>query len=299
MIKTMYDLEENINVGIVQTTINNVEAWKKGSKIPRISSSQDVHVWHEICKAMREFVDGDKKPQIILFPELSIPITRLDDFEKLVAELNVIAIAGIDYQVDTSKRIVKNEGIVFVPQGFWRKRPSRYCTRIIFGKSHPAPLEKFMLSESSPKWTFSGDNNVYLFNLHQFGNVGVSICYDFMDIERALMYRGKIHHLFVIAYNKDIGMFHSLAESLSRTVYCNVVVCNTGFYGGSVAVSPFYDSFRRKVFSHEGNRLFTTQVFTLPLKKLADSMNGNSEKIKVKQKDKLIFKAPPPGINIK
>ena len=291
-----YALKESINIGLVQTTINNSEAWKKDAKFPRISPSQDVHVWNEICKAMREFVDSDKKPHIILFPELSIPVTRLDDFEKLVAELNVIAIAGVDYQVNNSKRIVKNEGIVFVPQGFWRRNSSRYCTRIIFGKAHPAPLENSMLTNASPPWSFRGDHNVYLFDLNEYGNAGISICYDFMDIERALMYRGKIHHLFVLAYNKDVGMFHSLAESLSRTIYCNVVVCNTGFYGGSIAVSPFYDSFRRKLFSHEGGNLFTTQVFTLPLKYLDDSLSGIPKKSTVKESEKLLFKDPPPGI---
>lgn len=289
-------LENHLKIGIVQTTIDCAKAWPKGAKSPHMSLSQDMHVWHEICKAMRAFQDGDQKPKVILFPELSIPSTRLDDFEKLVSALNVIAFVGVDYRVDHKDRIVKNEGVVFIPNGFWKSKPSRYCSRIIFGKSHPAPVEKSNLENSSPPWNFSGDHNVYLFDLHKYGKVGVSICYDFMDLERALMYRGKIHHLFVLAYNKDLSMFRSLAESLSRTIFCNVVICNTGFYGGSFAVSPYFDAFRREIYSHGGGELFSTQVFSLPLLSLDNSQKGLPDKIIVKSSEKLIFKAPPPGL---
>lgn len=290
------DLIDHLKVGVVQTTIDGAKAWTKGAASPQMSLSQDVHVWHEICKAMRAFQDGDQKPKVILFPELSIPSTRLDDFERLVSALNVIAFVGVDYKINYKDGNVKNEGIVFIPNGFWNSKPSKYCSRVIFGKSHPAPLEKSNLENSSPSWSFSGDHNVYIFDLNKYGKVGVSICYDFMDLERALMYRGKIHHLFVLAYNKDLGMFRSLADSLSRTIYCNVVICNTGFYGGSLAVSPYFDAFRREIYSHGGGKLFSTQVFSLPLSKLDSSLKGVPEKYISEKSEKLLFKAPPPGL---
>ena len=127
--------------------------------------------------------------------------------------------------------------------------------------------------------------------MEEYGRIGVSICYDFMDLERALMYRGKVHHLFVLAYNRDLGMFRSLADSLSRTVYCNVVVCNTGIYGGSVAVAPYYKSFKRTLYSHDGKGLFTTQVVNLPVRDLEQARCRQSQ-----VREKKIFKDPPPGV---
>jgi len=287
--------EEKVAVGIVQTTIDYGQAWPSTAAHPKMSRVQDDHVWVEICKAMRAFQDDATKPRFVIFPELSIPRTRLDNFQHLVSALNVIAVVGADYHLEYKEKRARNQGIVFIPKGFFRKKPSRYCSQIIFGKTYASPKEKRNLQNLNPAWSFQGDHNVYVFDCEQFGRIGVSICYDFMDIERALMYRGKIQHLFVLAYNRDLGMFRSLADSLSRTVFCNVVVCNTGYFGGSLAVTPYYEAYRRTIYAHNGGGLFTTQVVELPVRGLIlakDGITPKTEKCKVVQE----FKDPPPGV---
>jgi predicted amidohydrolase len=288
--------DEDLAVGIIQTTVNAELAWPKSSTKPRMSSAQDAHAWQEICKAMRALKDGDVAPKIVILPELSLPRTRLPDFEKLVCALNVIAFVGVDYRLNHTTKQARNEGLVFIPTGFWKDRSSRTCTRIIFGKSHAAPGEKSKLKKLSPPWSYVGDDEVYVFDAEKYGRIGVSICYDFMDLERAVMYRGRVHHLFVLAYNKDLGMFRSLADSLSRTVFCNVLVCNTGYYGGSIAVSPFHAAYRRTLYSHDGKGLFTTQVVKLPVRGLDQARIGKGEKKAFKRGEERVFKDPPPGV---
>jgi predicted amidohydrolase len=293
--KPKYD--EELAVGIIQTTVNAELAWPRGSAAPRMSSAQDAHAWQEIRRAMRALKDGDMAPKIIALPELSLPRTRLADFERLVCDLNVIAFAGADYRLDRSTKQARNEGVVFIPAGFWKGRPSRSCVRIVFGKSQAAPGEESALKKLNPSWSHVGDNKVYVFDAERYGRIGVSICYDFMDLERAVMYRGRVHHLLVLAYNRDLGMFRSLADSLSRTVFCNVVVCNTGFYGGSIAVSPYHAAYKRTVYSHDGNGLFTTQVVRLPVRGVDQALRGKGGEVFIKSRDEKIFKDPPPGMD--
>ena len=291
-----FKFDEELAVGIIQTTVNAELAWPRSASEPRMSPAQDAHAWQEICKAMRAFKDGDVAPKIVVLPELSLPRTRLADFEKLVCALNVIAFVGVDYRLNRATWQAHNEGLVFIPTGFSKGRPSRTCTRIIFGKSHAAPREKSALEKLSTPWSYVGDGVVYVFDAEKYGRIGVSICYDFMDLERAVMYRGRVHHLFVLAHNRDLGMFRSLADSLSRTVFCNVIVCNTGFFGGSIAVSPYHAAYRRTLYSHYGNGLFTTQVVKLPVRGVEQALRGKGEKTTIKKPDEKVFKDPPPGV---
>lgn len=289
--------EETLPVGIIQTTVDAKLAWPESGKSPKMSAAQDAHAWQEICKAMRAFKDGDVAPRMVILPELALPRTRLYDFEKLVCALNVIAFVGADYRLDRAEKQAWNEGFVFIPTGFWKSRPSRSCTRVVFGKTHPAPGEMCKLKDLTPSWSYGGDDKVYIFDAEKYGRIGVSICYDFMDLERAVMYRGRVHHLFVLAYNQDLGMFKSLADALSRTVYCNVVVCNTGYHGGSLAVSPYHAAYKRTLYSHDGKGLFTTQVVHLPVNGVNEALHGNTGIPTLKQQPEKVFKDPPPGLN--
>lgn len=287
---------DSVLVGIIQTTLS-AEAWKNGCKsAPRVSYSEDVKSWKEICRAMRAFRDEGLKPQIVVIPELSLPRSRIPAFEQICAELNVIAITGVDYHCDFSDRTVRNEGLVVVPRGFLKGVPSKSCVRYVFGKENPAPKEKEGIESYVPQWSWVGDHKVYLFDLHDLGRVGVSICYDFMDIERALMYRGEVHHHIVLAYNRDLNMFNSLASSLSRVGYSNVVICNCGYWGGSLAVSPYKQAEDRTLYSQIGKNLFASQVFRLPVSSLEDIISKVSAGLKLTEAQKELFKQPPPGL---
>lgn len=292
MTSSQVEFDEILAVGVVQTTLNAKIAWPSSLPSPCMTDEQADHTWMEIRRAVNTFNSEDVRPRIVLFPELALPRNRIQEFDQLICSLNAIAFVGVDYRIDKEHARARNEGIVFVPSGFFGQRRSYACTRVIFGKTHAAPKEVKKLQNLQPPWEYVGDSNVYIFDAGPLGRIGVSICYDFMDLERAVMYRGKIHHLFVLAYNRDLAMFRSLADSLSRTIYCNVIVCNTGYYGGSVAVSPYYHAHMRTIYAHNGNGLFTSQVIHLPIDKLNHALLGMEED----DGDARVFKDPPPGI---
>jgi predicted amidohydrolase len=225
--------------------------------------------WQEIRRAFRGFQGPGVKPDIILLPELAVPRGRVGDLKGLARTLNSIVIAGVDYRLDSEGALAWNEAILIpVASGVSGKS----MPPVWIGKTWAAPKEEEGLK--SANWTFRGDPTLWLFRGGRTGDFGVSICYDLMDLERALLYRERVHHLFVLAYNKDTESFRHHAESLMRAMYCNVVICNTGFYGGSVAVAPFHTPFKRTIYRHDGASMVTSQLIALPLKELDAVQRG-------------------------
>lgn len=73
--------------------------------------------------------------------------------------------------------------------------------------------------------------------------------------------------------------------------FCNVVICNCGHFGGSLAVSPYRLPERRTIYQHAGAQLATAQIIELPVSNLDEHMNRNYPQIDSVN----VFKSLPPG----
>jgi predicted amidohydrolase len=282
-------LRQSVKVGVVQTDLDNHSAWRDG---PPMHHLEQEHTWNQIRTALRALAACYPAPTLILLPELAVPRPYLRDLERIASRSGTVILAGADYlrKLDPDAKsglrgAVRNEAAVFIPENWQRGKPGRWSARIFVGKTYPAPEEARRLGEK--RWTFESDPIVWLFEGGEIGRFGVAICYDLMDLERALMYKTYIHHLFVLAYNRDTTSFVNLAESFSRTLFCNVVICNTGFHGGSVAISPFHEVYERTIYRHDGSKMLAFQVFDLPLRELDAARRGADPQKR--------FKALPPG----
>ena len=281
-----------LNVAIIQTSLNAQAAWVdnglswencvKMSLVEERQAKRDIRHFISAIKSSSKAVD------IILLPELCVPLNHQRALIKAAESLEAIVIAGLDYTiVNGSIPAVSNEAVIIVPKKLNGKKISSRTSSRKIGKTYAAPGEKRkLLGISSSPVEFVPNPIIWLFKSNDFGNFGVAICYDFMDLDRIAMYRGKIQTLFILAYNQDTTSFDHLAEAISRTVFCNVVICNCGHYGGSLAVSPYRESYKRTVYKHSGMRLPNSQIVELPLAGIKSHQMNPVTKV---------FKSLPPG----
>lgn len=281
-------LNEYLRVGIVQTSLDYNSAWQSGvdwQDTLQISFLEEARAKKEIRYQLASLRSLEQPADIVLLPELAVPRGYENRLVKAAEKLESIIIAGMDYKVESNcPAKVSNEAIIIVPKVLNGIRVSASTSVRRIGKTYAAPGEAIKLKNLGVE--FEPDPTVWLFKSDIFGDFGVAVCYDFMDLDRIAMYRNKIQTLFILAYNRDTTSFHHVAETIARTVFCNVVVCNCGFYGDSLAVSPFRESYDRTVYRHTGQKLANVQIVELPLESLRLQQNGATDNK---------FKRLPPG----
>lgn len=289
-------VNKSLFVGVVQTSLDHEAAWiDDGSGIwqnsVHISPLEELRAKREIRQHLATLRGLDRCPDIVLLPELAVPIGFEHQLKRAAEQLESIIIAGLDYCVETTASVptVSNAAIIIVPRKLHGKMIARRTETRRVGKTYPAPAEKKKLQNiSGTRVEFMPNPTIWIFESPELGNFAVAICYDFMDLDRIVLYRNKIQTLFILAYNRDTTSFDHLAEAIARMVFCNVVICNCGFFGGSLAVTPYRQPFRRTVYKHTGQKLPNAQLIELPLAALKDQQSNTTGK-------KSEFKSLPPG----
>lgn len=282
-------LANSLKLGIVQTSLDPIAAWSGG---PAMSAEEEERAIVEIRGYFAAFHQESPPPDIIVLPELAVPNGFEGKLRTMASKMQSVVIAGFDYRPGAGLREVHNDALMIVPSR-WRGRimgPKTTTRRI--GKTYAAPEEDKKLKGIG--FSFKRDPSVWLVDGGDVGTFGVMVCYDFLDLERITMYRGKVQHLFILALNKDATSFRHVAEAVSRMVFCNVVICNCGHFGGSQAVSPYRLPERRTIYQHAGPGLATGQVIELPVGPLDSHQNGNGPMLKGVNE----FKSLPPGYRL-
>ncbi|WP_100401065.1 hypothetical protein [Bacillus sp. FJAT-44742] len=216
----------------------------------------------------------------LIFPELFLPNDYLEKYvAKEAEESNTIIIGGLEWTERPNRngnRVIGNHAFVAIPSILKKNSslPKSKATIIKIPKMFPSPEEETLLNKNG--YQFQSNNRLYLFQSSTVGNWAVLICFDYLNLPIQKILQTKIQTLFVVAYNKDLGYFHTLSDTLHRILFCNVVVCNSGNYGGSHSFTPYRKVHQRQVFEIKGNQVDTATTIELPLKLLVEEQKSVS-----------------------
>lgn len=273
-------MEDFLKIGLIQTNINKHIAWEDGRI--KMARSCQIDAWNQIHDGFKHFQKQNSKPSIIVLPELSVPLRYKKQLINLSKLTGIATIAGLDFQTENDDHI-KNQGIFIVPNNWPNSTKSYKASTINFGKrilSHEETKHMESCSKKGYKYPY-----IPIFHCGPLGYIGIAICSDIFDIERFILYRGLIHHFIILAYNKDANTFYHFAETIARLVYCNVIICNTGYYGDSIVVSPYKEAYDRTIYRHQGQQLASCQTVSVPVHNLDQAQSSRHAS----------FKSKPPG----
>ena len=199
-----------------------------------------------------------------------------------------------------------NEAELVIPVG--NRRPGPTGSRWFrVRKPLPAHVETGLaqaLSQERPNtsWKILSGQRWHRFLHPQWGDFSVAICAELLDAAPWRSLRGELLHLFMVAFNRDVGLYEALTWVRAYETYVNLVAVNHGKCGGSFLWTP-RRGHERELAQLRGNELFLLADVEVPIEQPASAqLNGVNEAVRIEEcrwkscptRD-TDPKAPPPG----
>lgn len=224
-------------------------------------SSAVVETYENILDNLTKIKDYD----MFVMPELSLPWDMLQTFMRFSANQQVGVVAGMEYL--NINNTVYNFVLTCLP---FEKDHVKDCLPVFRLKKHYAPREKDIIRTEA--FELPERNSVKL-NLFEWKGMRFTVfnCYELTNVSEKAKFVSEIDTMFVVAYNKDVNYYDSLAEESSRDLHCYVVLNNISQYGNSQVIAPLKSDFRTLLKTVRGttlNNLITTEVAELKIKEL-------------------------------
>ena len=142
-------MNKSLRVGVVQTSLHAEAAWvddKSGNwkNCVRISPHEELRAKKEIRHFLASLRGVERQADIILFPELAVPIGFERHLKRSAETLESIIIAGLDYRIESTEACpaVSNEAVVIVPRRLRGQNIALRTETRRVGKTYPAQARK-------------------------------------------------------------------------------------------------------------------------------------------------------------
>ncbi|HBL7176459.1 TPA: RNA-directed DNA polymerase [Escherichia coli] len=252
----------------------NIESACRKDQSPNLSYERQRNLYRILNSATEENV------QILLLPELSIPVSWLPFMAAHSRRKQISLIFGLEHWVINERAY--NILVEMLPYtSNFKHKSSMLVFRV---KNHYAPSEITMLNSlrlkiSSPK------PSKQRYHLIKWKNVSFSTynCFELANIEHRALFRSQLDILFACVWNQDINYYQHITESATRDLHCYVAQSNTSHYGGSCVLQPTSSTISNKIYVKGGENhcILTTTLNIYALREAQyRSFRINSDTIK-------------------
>ena len=270
-------------------------------------------------RALPETNHTDDSPKLLLVPEVCIPAQFMSPLKTELRSRLMSLIGGQTWQklpavaptrdLKPTLNLILNQALVHLD--FSKSQRDGFTFSFNLIKPNPAHTEyslaKYITSMDSPnQYFFARGHEWYRFCHKTWGPFTVAICSDLLDAAPWSKMKGRLLHLFLVAYNTDVALYDAATWTRAYELYVNLIAVNHGSIGGSLAWSPQHKH-DKTIVRLEGAKQFLLADVDLPVHELAEAQMKGKDWAEAKARDQIEknwftekpkkskFKSIPPG----
>lgn len=178
---------------------------------------------------------NESKANIIVFPEVSVPIQWLGLLSDFSKKHNVAIICGLKHIIDKDTKVAQNYIATILPFKYGYKNDCYITFRL---KKWYAPGEEKEIKKHKlnvPDDRSNIKNILFIWNNLHFA---VYDCFELADIQFRSEFKSKVDFIVACEWNRDIKYFSNITEAATRDLHCYVVQVNTSQFGDSKIIAP-------------------------------------------------------------
>lgn len=226
--------KDKLKIGIVNMKICDKDLIGSFKKTPNISSQRLEKISGLLNTAVKNGAE------VIVFPEVSIPIEWLGVVSDFARRHDVLIICGLEHIICDNK-LCCNYIATILPDKY---KDYTYAVVKLRLKNHYSPKEKEWVKGYGWKLPIESNEKDHYwkkeYDLFRWKGIDFSTfsCFELANIQDRALFTSFVDLLIGCVHNRDINYYSNIMESLARDVHCYVVHVNDSALGDNRIIKP-------------------------------------------------------------
>lgn len=219
-----------------------------------------------------------EKCDVLILPELIIPIEWLPLLVQFSAKNNIVIISGIGYIKSRKKEgqgALYNLTATILP---YRQDGFKFSYLNLHQKVFLPPKEEFLYRDYG--YEIPNGESFELFSWNNFW-FSTYCCFELASPKARVLYQSIVDAIFAIEWNQDIDFYNYLGNVVARDMSCYFIQANNSSYGDSRIIAPT-NHFKKDIVRVTGGSNTTILVETLDIRNNREGQRTNSGNNRIK-----------------